>query len=138
MTESTHPPTYLPDLSLPTHPPPYESSCTIANVKILLEAKTRVLPEKQKLIGLNIKGGKAAPDGTTLADLALKGKRPFKFMLMGTPEVGGWVGWVGGWVGRERARLSIHPRGWVGGWVGGWLGRQGEGSYIHPPTSYLS
>ncbi|GAB5036580.1 had iiid h [Nannochloropsis oceanica] len=66
--------------------------CTIANIKILLEAKTRVLPERQKLIGLSVQGGKAAKDENTLEQLVLKGKRgPVKFMLMGTPEAESFV-----------------------------------------------
>lgn len=94
-------------------------------------------PEKQKLIGLTLAGGKGqshqerkiarengqqksihtthrhpplfktemkgkqpAPDGAELSALALGGKRPFKFILMGTPEVGvcSWGGCVGGWM----------------------------------------
>lgn len=61
---------------------------------MLLEAKTRVRPEKQKLIGLTLAGGKGkqpAPDGAELAALNLAGKRPFRFILMGTPEVTGSV-----------------------------------------------
>jgi hypothetical protein len=71
-------------------PPPLfpPISCTIANLKIILEAKTRVLPEKQKIIGLTIQGGKVAKNEHTLDQLVVKDKRgPVRFMLIGTPEV---------------------------------------------------
>lgn len=54
----------------------------------------------------NPTGKQPAPDGAELSALALGGKRPFKFILMGTPEVttqgknkavDGWMdGCVGG------------------------------------------
>ena len=49
------------------------TTTTISEVKVKLEKKTRVLPHRQKLIGLKTKSG-ALNDDTKLAELKVKGK----------------------------------------------------------------
>jgi len=67
------------------------TTTTISEVKVKLEEKTRVLPHRQKLIGLKAKSG-ALNDDTKLAELKVKGKSSddcvtvHQFILMGTPE----------------------------------------------------
>lgn len=129
----TQPQTYQPHSSQHSHPPRIRPKTQTQqhintqkhhdkhNKQVLLEAKTRVRPEKQKLIGLTLAGGKGkqpAPDGAELSALALGGKRPFKFMLMGTPEVCvcGFV--LGGVFVLCVVCAFIHPGGCLRGLVG--------------------
>jgi ubiquitin-like domain-containing CTD phosphatase 1 len=67
-----------------------DRSMTIGQVKDILWEKTRVLPKRQKLVGLMaISGGaKGVHDDLPLSDLKSKGKAigQFEFILMGTPE----------------------------------------------------
>ncbi|CAK4464541.1 hypothetical protein Ae201684P_022444 [Aphanomyces euteiches] len=60
---------------------PHDTS--VLQVKEMLYTRTRVLPHRQKLVGIN-RDGKPAPDHTLLQDLTLK--NPHKFMLIGTVE----------------------------------------------------
>ncbi|CAN0471449.1 unnamed protein product, partial [Discosporangium mesarthrocarpum] len=52
--------------------------------KNMLHGRTKVLPKRQKLVGLNVRG-KPAPDECRLEQVKLK--NPHKFILVGTPEV---------------------------------------------------
>jgi len=66
------------------------SNTTLGQVKELLQQKTRVLPHRQKFIGLKAKSG-IVNDATVLSDLKAKGKKGdgvtvHQFILMGTPE----------------------------------------------------
>jgi ubiquitin-like domain-containing CTD phosphatase 1 len=67
-----------------------DGSTTIGQVKDILWARTKVLPKRQKLVGLvAISGGsKGVHDDLPLSDLKSKGKakQQFEFILMGTPE----------------------------------------------------
>jgi ubiquitin-like domain-containing CTD phosphatase 1 len=56
---------------------------SITHLKNVIYSKTRVLPERQKLLGLKIRG-KPAPDETLLSELKLKPRT--KIMLMGSKE----------------------------------------------------
>jgi ubiquitin-like domain-containing CTD phosphatase 1 len=70
---------------------------TIAEVKLMLSEQTRILPKRQKLIGLSSGSGKVTDD-LPLKDLTAKGSASknrtmtpsanaiFSFILMGTPE----------------------------------------------------
>lgn len=65
---------------------------TIAEVKLMLSEQTRILPKRQKLIGLSSGSGKVTDD-LPLKDLKAKGSKDnkttnaiFSFILMGTPE----------------------------------------------------
>lgn len=71
---------------------------TIAQVKMMLSDHTRILPKRQKLIGLSSGSGKVTDD-VPLKDLKAKGSKStntstatatssiiFQFILMGTPE----------------------------------------------------
>lgn len=65
---------------------------TIAEVKLMLSEQTRILPKRQKLIGLSSGSGKVTDD-LPLKDLKVKGSKDskttnaiFSFILMGTPE----------------------------------------------------
>ena len=65
---------------------------TIGEVKLMLSEQTRILPKRQKLIGLSSNGGKVTDD-VLLKDLKAKGSKKadttsasFQFILMGTPE----------------------------------------------------
>jgi ubiquitin-like domain-containing CTD phosphatase 1 len=67
---------------------------TIAEVKLMLSEQTRILPKRQKLIGLSSGSGKVTDD-LPLKDLKAKGSKNsktcttnaiFSFILMGTPE----------------------------------------------------
>lgn len=68
------------------------STMTIGEVKDILCDKTRVLPKRQKLVGLIAKSGgsKGVHDNLPLSELKSKGKAAnkcqFEFILMGTPE----------------------------------------------------
>lgn len=68
------------------------SSVTIGEVKEMLQERTRILPKRQKLVGLvAAKGGaKAVVDELTLAELKVKKNTgsvlEHQFILMGTPE----------------------------------------------------
>jgi ubiquitin-like domain-containing CTD phosphatase 1 len=70
------------------------SSTTIAQVKYLLHEETRVLPKRQKLVGLvsNTGGAKGVHDALPLSELKVKGKSDgsdeivHQFILVGTPE----------------------------------------------------
>ena len=59
-------------------------SLSMADLKHILECETMVPVHRQKLLGL-VKG-KLPGDEVRLSELALKGKPPHKFMLMGTPD----------------------------------------------------
>lgn len=67
---------------------------TIRSVKKMLQERTRILPKRQKLVGLIAKegGAKGVIDELTLKDLNVKGKASgdstitHHFILMGTPE----------------------------------------------------
>lgn len=71
-----------------------DSSTTIAQVKYLLHEETRILPKRQKLVGLlsNSGGAKGVHDDLRLSELKVKGKSDgsneivHQFILMGTPE----------------------------------------------------
>lgn len=71
---------------------------TIAQVKMMLSQHTRILPKRQKLIGLSSGSGKVTDD-VSLKDLKARGSKStntstanatssiiFQFILMGTPE----------------------------------------------------
>lgn len=69
------------------------AATTIGQVKELLEAETRVLPKRQKLVGLQAQegGARGVHDGLPLSQLRDKGKScggltQHHFILMGTPE----------------------------------------------------
>ena len=62
---------------------------TIADVKEMLQECTRILPKRQKLVGLTATqgGAKGVVDTLLLADLKRKeGETTLNFILMGTPE----------------------------------------------------
>jgi ubiquitin-like domain-containing CTD phosphatase 1 len=73
-----------------------DASTTIAQVKELLQVETRILPKRQKLVGLvasgNTSGAKGVHDELPLSQLKVKGKSDgtneivHQFILMGTPE----------------------------------------------------
>lgn len=75
------------------------ANTTIAQVKDLLEEETRILPKRQKLVGLlaNAGGAKGVHDELPLSGLKVKGKSDgtneivHQFILMGTPEEGIFV-----------------------------------------------
>eukprot|EP00527_Entomoneis_sp_CCMP2396_P006172 CAMPEP_0198147544 /NCGR_PEP_ID=MMETSP1443-20131203/36490_1 /TAXON_ID=186043 /ORGANISM="Entomoneis sp., Strain CCMP2396" /LENGTH=427 /DNA_ID=CAMNT_0043811929 /DNA_START=11 /DNA_END=1294 /DNA_ORIENTATION=+ len=67
---------------------------TIGQVKLMIQEQTRILPKRQKLVGLIAQqgGAKGVTDDLTLSKLKVKGKKNgcstsvFEFILMGTPE----------------------------------------------------
>jgi ubiquitin-like domain-containing CTD phosphatase 1 len=70
---------------------------TIGQVKNLIQLETRILPKRQKLVGLSAKlgGAKGVHDALPISELAVKGKSDsatsvdeviHQFILMGTPE----------------------------------------------------
>mmetsp|Transcript_27164 Transcript_27164/g.45312 ORF Transcript_27164/g.45312 Transcript_27164/m.45312 type:complete len:378 (-) Transcript_27164:92-1225(-) len=64
-------------------------STTVAQVKELLSERTRVLPKRQKLIGLSAASGGKMNDDTILSNLKTtkrKSSGHLNFILMGTPE----------------------------------------------------
>lgn len=73
-----------------------DSNTTIAQVKDMIHVETRILPKRQKLVGLSAKSGgaKGIHDALPLSELATKGKSDLtavdeithQFILMGTPE----------------------------------------------------
>lgn len=70
-----------------------DSDTSIAQVKELLQTHTRILPKRQKLVGLKAVTGKVE-DATTLKELKAKSGKTtapdggvvHSFILMGTPE----------------------------------------------------
>ena len=58
-----------------------DSADDVASLKRKLEADTRVLAKRQKILGLKTKAGKPAADADLLSDLAFKPGQ--KLMLMG-------------------------------------------------------
>ena len=71
------------------------SDTTILEVKMMLQEKTRILPKRQKLVGLVAKegGAKGVTDDLPISELKAKGKTTgdngeiaHQFILMGTPE----------------------------------------------------
>lgn len=66
-----------------------DPSTTVAEVKEMLSERTRVLPKRQKLIGLSAASGGKMTDETTLSNLKTtkrKSSGALNFILMGTPE----------------------------------------------------
>jgi hypothetical protein len=62
-------------------------SMTVGQVKDMLQERTRILPKRQKLVGLLAEkgGAKGVTDELRLSELKVK-KSNIQFILMGTPE----------------------------------------------------